>query len=363
MREETARSALERRALSGRLAQEERRSRKQAAELERLQAAFDSQEAIGRRKQEQLAVAQRRIRELAERSSSRSGTGGGEGGGTSAAGLVAATIIAQLAARDSAVAASTTARQQQQQQAERPADAGVHATSAGAPPLPPAHFFIGVAGAVAASKALGGGAVHFGPRLGELVRRGEREGALPAQPAGRRGCDDAPMGAPELESGGAASAAEGHATGAAASSHDDGLVHLGTCFDNRDRDRVPTWMRPLLEADSESWERECGACTRIALQCSSLAPRSRRPRRPCPRKEDAPAADCGALCSRLVPRVGRHRDRSPAAAARRPHFSSAHFPHRRLAHSGCASKRGSGGGSQCCDHRTPRRRPRVAGQG
>ena len=263
MREETARSALERRALSGRLAQEERRSRKQAAELERLHAAFDSQEAIGRRKQEQLAAAQRRIRELAERSTSRSGTGGGEGGGMSAAGLVAATIIAQLAARDSAVAASTTARQQQQQQAERPADAGVHATSAGAPPLPPAHFFIGVAGAAAASKALGGGAVHFGPRLGELVRRGEREGALAAQPtAGRRGFDDAAAGVSELESGGAASsAAEGPVPGtAAASSHDDSLVNLGTCFDNRDRDRVPTWMRPLLEADSESW-----ACTMEAL--------------------------------------------------------------------------------------------------
>lgn len=238
MREDAVRSALEKRALSGRLAQEERRSRKQAAELGRLQAAFSSQEAMGRRKQEQLAAAQRRIRDLAEKSS-RSNT-------SSAASQVAETIIAQLAARDSAVA---TARQSAAA-AQAAAQSG---GAASALPQPPGVHFMGVAAASAASKALGGGAVHFGPRLAELVRRGKREGALPARARGNAdaaetGVDPARDGSEDDEPTGGAR----RSLGAAQSSpHEDGLVNLGACFDNRDRDRVPTWIRPLLEADSE----------------------------------------------------------------------------------------------------------------
>lgn len=232
MREETARSNLERRALAGRLAQEERRSRKQAAELERLQTAFNNQEAMGRRKQEQLAAAQRRIRELAEKSNH-------SGADSSASSQVAAAIIAQLAARDSAV---TTARQIVQSTGASAADATAHV---------PGHFYLSIAGASAASKALSGGAVHFAPRLGELVRRGERDGSLPSAVVPRK-VETAEIANAESRDPADPPDVQTHAQSEQpkqSTIHEDGLVNLGSCFDNRDRDRVPTWVRPLLEAD------------------------------------------------------------------------------------------------------------------
>lgn len=251
MKDETARQASQRRALQSAVSQAERRSRQAEGEIRKLQAHAEKSALISRRKNEELATAQRRLRELAVQRTGKSlpqgSMGAGAASSSSAASAFGAASKAILACRGMLPRGLTAA-------------SSLSSAGRGGPMVQPERLYYATAAGLAASRFLAKeSAVPIRTAVEEMVVRGAKDGVLPpSAPAAMRAAASSRLffaGKEVLtrfldgeDAGGGAGGLTNEAA-AIARLAEDSAVALIACFQSRDRGDVNTTLRPLLEAE------------------------------------------------------------------------------------------------------------------